>query len=189
MTKAEIYLDMDGVCVDFLGAAMTTQGYNANEYFKRWLDEYPGELFPENLIGKSPIEFFNHPHLRTVEFWSNLVPFTWFEELYSELSRVGHVIFLTAPISAPGCVQGKHQWLINEFGNDFHEFIFTRHKERLAHANAYLVDDMPFNIEPFMSRAGHGLLFPQIWNAHAGIDDPVAHVMERLEKIEAGKKS
>ena len=185
MTKAEIYLDMDGVCVDFLGAAMTTQGYDAKEYFKRWLHDYPGELFPEKLMGKTPVEFFNHPHLSTVEFWSKLVPFNWFEDLYSELSRVGHVIFLTAPVSAPGCVQGKHQWLINQFGNDFHEFIFTRHKERLAHANAYLVDDMPFNIEPFMNRAGHGLLFPQIWNAHAGIDNPVAHIIEKLEKIKA----
>ena len=182
MNDAEIYLDMDGVCVDFLGAAMATQGYDANGYFKRWLGEHPGQLFPEELMGKTPVEFFTHPHLRTAEFWANLIPFSWFEKLYSELDRLGHVIFLTAPISAPGCVQGKHQWLINQFGSDFHEFIFTRHKERLAHANAYLVDDMPFNIDPFVSRNGHGLLFPQIWNAHAGVDDPVAHVIERLEQ-------
>ena len=40
MNDAEIYLDMDGVCVDFLGAAMTTQGYDASGYFKRWLGEH-----------------------------------------------------------------------------------------------------------------------------------------------------
>lgn len=183
MTEPEIYLDMDGVCVDFLGAAMTVQGYDAEAYFKRWLEEHPGSLFPEALIGKTPVEFFTHEHLRTGEFWESLVPFSWFEHLYAELDRLGHVIFLTAPISSPGCVQGKHQWLINQFGNDFHEFIFTRHKDRLAHENAFLVDDMPFNTEPFDARNGHGLLFPQIWNEHAGEQDPVGHVIARLERI------
>jgi len=187
MNNAEIYLDMDGVCVDFLGAALRTQGYDAKDYFQRWLDDHPGELFPEALIGKTPMEFFTHPHMRTADFWANLVPYDWFERLYTELSRQGHVIFLTAPISAPGCVQGKHQWLINQFGSDFNEFIFTRHKERLAHDNAYLIDDMPFNIEPFSARQGHGLLFPQIWNEHVGVEDPVAHVIAGFEKTRASE--
>ena len=30
----EIYLDMDGVCVDFIGAAMKTQGYDADQMLK-----------------------------------------------------------------------------------------------------------------------------------------------------------
>ena len=59
MTNAEIYLDMDGVCVDFLGAAMTAQGYDAKEYFKRWLDEHPGQLFPEEPV--------SYTHLRAHE--------------------------------------------------------------------------------------------------------------------------
>ncbi len=67
------------------------------------------------------------------------------------------------------------------FGADFTDFIFTRHKDRLAHPTAYLIDDMPFNIEPFIARNGVGVLFPQIWNALADIEDPVPHVINTLE--------
>ena len=65
MNNAEIYLDMDGVCVDFLGAALSTQGYDAKDYFQRWLDDHPSELFPEALIGKTRMYFFTHPHMGT----------------------------------------------------------------------------------------------------------------------------
>ena len=182
MTEAEIYLDMDGVCVDFLGAALTANGFASEDCFRQWREKHPGELFPEALLKMNPMEFFTHETLSTKEFWAGLVPFDWFERLYSELDRLGHVIFLTAPISAPGCVHGKHEWLINQFGSEFHEFIFTRHKNRLAHPNAYLVDDMPFNTEPFEARNGVGLLFPQIWNEHHNVQSPVDHIIDRLER-------
>jgi 5'(3')-deoxyribonucleotidase len=178
----EIYLDMDGVCVDFLGAAMSAQGYDAKETLKAWRDQHPGSLFPEALLEKPAMEFFTHDNLRTSEFWSGLIPFEWFDHLYAELERLGHVVFLTAPTGQPGCVAGKHEWLINQFGNDFTDFIFTRHKDRLAHPNAYLVDDMPFNIAPFDARDGNGVLFPQIWNELSHITDPVPHVIETLEQ-------
>ena len=179
-SQPEIYLDMDGVCVDFIGAAMSAQGYDAETLLQRWHKEHPGSLFPEPLSDKSATEFFTHKNLHTSEFWRNLTPYPWFDELYAELSRLGHVVFLTAPTGEPGCVAGKHEWLIHKFGSDFHEFIFTRHKNRLAHPNAYLVDDMPFNIEPFNQRNGVGVLFPQIWNDLHHVDDPLTHVIEGL---------
>jgi hypothetical protein len=40
---------------------------------------------------------------------------------------------------------------------------------------------MPFNIEPFIARNGVGILFPQIWNELAHIEDPVPHVITTLE--------
>ena len=178
---AEIYLDMDGVCVDFIGAAMSAQGFDPKIMLEGWREHHPGALFPESLIDKSPEEFFTHENLQGSDFWAGLTPYPWFEQLFEELDRLGHVIFLTAPTGAPGCVSGKHEWLINRFGSDFHDFIFTRHKNRLAHPNAYLVDDMPFNTEPFSQREGVGLLFPQIWNKHHAVEDPVAHVIESLE--------
>ena len=186
MTKPEIYLDMDGVCVDFIGAAFSAQGYDAEEMLKRWLEEHPGSLYPEAIMDKPAEKFFTHQELHSSDFWANLEPYPWFEKLYEELNRIGHVVFLTAPTGAPGCVSGKHEWLINRFGNDFHDFIFTRHKNRLAHPNAFLVDDMPFNTAPFSERNGHGVLFPQIWNELNHIEDRVAHVIEDLEGRRAG---
>lgn len=179
--KSEIYLDMDGVCVDFIRDAMIAQGYDPAIYLARWHEDYPGSLFPEPLMEKTAFEFFTHEHLQTHEFWSGLAAYDWFDQLFAELERLGHVIFLTAPTGSPGCVSGKHEWLIEKFGSDFHDFIFTRHKERLAHPNAYLIDDMPFNIKSFDLRHGTGVLFPQIWNDLSDIDHRVDHVIQALE--------
>ena len=173
---------MDGVCVDFIGAAMSAQGYDPAEYLPLWERDHSGSLFPESLMKKTPVEFFTHKNLQVKEFWANLVPYPWFDHLFAELSRLGHVVFLTAPTGAPGCVSGKHEWLIERFGSDFHDFIFTRHKNRLAHPDAYLVDDMPFKIEPFNQRNGVGVLFPQIWNELSQVEDRVAHVIQDIER-------
>ncbi len=185
--KPEIYLDMDGVCVDFIGAAMNAQGYDSLELLPKWRQEHPGSLYPEPLFNIPATEFFAHAHLHTRAFWRGLVPYPWFESLYAELGRFGHVVFLTAPTESPECVSGKHDWLINTFGHAFKDFIFTRHKDRLAHANACLVDDMPFNIAPFEQRQGIGLLFPQAWNELAHIDDPDGYVLAQLERAIRGR--
>lgn len=187
MTEIEIYLDMDGVCVDFMAAAIQANGFDPDTTLARWLDEHPGELFPEPLLGKSAMEFFTHEHLHTEQFWRELTPYPWFDRLMEELNRLGHVVFLTAPTNAPGCVAGKHHWLKARFGETFADFIFTRHKDRLAHPNACLVDDMSHNIDPFNRRNGHGVLFPQTWNNFARqdgshLDDPVTHVVESIER-------
>ena len=132
----EIYLDMDGVCVDFMGAAMAAQGYEPESLMAAWRERHAGELFPESLINKQPEAFFTHENLGSSDFWAGLIPYPWFERLYEELNRLGHVVFLTAPTGQPGCVSGKHEWLINQFGQEFHDFIFTRHKSRVARPNA-----------------------------------------------------
>lgn len=184
----EIYLDMDGVCVDFIGAAMTCQGYDSAQLLEKWRTMHPGSLYPDPIMDKSAMEFFTNENIQNAQFWSSLVAYSWFEQLYEELELLGNVVFLTAPTASPGCVSGKLTWLINRFGSDFSNFIFTRHKDRLAHPNAYLIDDMPFNISSFISRGGNGVLFPQIWNELSHIEDPVSHIINKL-KISIAQKN
>ena len=166
-----------------MSAALAAQGYDPAEALARWRAEHPGRLFPDGVIDKAPRDFFTHDSLRQQSFWQGLEPYPWFRTLYEELGRRGHVVFLTQPIpiGAPGCVAGKHAWLIEQFGSDFHDFIFTRHKDRLAHGAAYLVDDMPFNTAAFAKRQGQGLLFPQIWNEHHQVQDPPSHLLAALD--------
>ena len=182
-TRPEIYLDMDGVCVDFIGAAMQAQGYDANALLRRWRLDYPGSLYPEPLFDVTAEDFFTHKHLTRPEFWRDLRPYPWFDSMYQALEHLGHVVFLTAPTSAPGSVSGKLEWLTNTFGHGFKDYIFTRHKDRLAHRNAYLIDDMPFNITSFERRQGTGVLFPQAWNELAHIEDPGEHTLAQLRRI------
>ncbi len=180
--EAEIYLDMDGVCVDFISATIAAHGLDAKETLEKWKQNHPGSIYPEELFGMAANSFFTHEALQEATFWRDLEPYPWFERMFKELSTLGHVVFLTAPTDEPGCVAGKHQWLINTFGPNFTDFIFTRHKSRLAHDNAFLIDDLPRNVSSFEERTGHGVLFPQTWNANAHIDDACGYVVDLISR-------
>jgi hypothetical protein len=57
----------------------------------------------------------------------------------------------------------------------------TAHKDRLAHANAYLIDDFDVNVERFCSRGGNGILFPQLWNSnHAFAEHQLDYVIKEI---------
>ena len=118
----EIYLDMDGVCVDFIGATIDAHGFDACTMLQRWHEEHPGSLYPEALFGMSAQDFFTHQRLGDAEFWRDLTPYPWFETMFEALSKHGHVVFLTAPTAQPGCVAGKLEWLKDSFGSDFTDF-------------------------------------------------------------------
>ena len=183
MADTDIYLDMDGVCVDLISALLASQGYDAGEVLARWRAEHPGSHFPRSLLGKTEEQFFRHKDMYQKSFWQGLEPYPWFETLYAELGKRGHVVFLSAPpADMPDCVSGKQEWLIEQFGSGFNDFIFTSHKYKLAHSKAVLVDDLPFNTKRFERRNGHGLIFPQAWNEHHHVDDPLGHLLEALDR-------
>ena len=72
-------------------------------------------------------------------------------------------------------------WLQARFGVEFGDYILTAHKDRLAHENAYLVDDYDENVDRFSARGGVGVLFPQFWNRNHDVDgDPVAYVLDQI---------
>lgn len=85
-------------------------------------------------------------HLATLgeSFWIDLRPYPWFEELHRRLSEVGHVVFCTSSTRAPACLSGKLHWMQERFGVEFQDYILTAHKDRLAHANAFLIDDFDY---------------------------------------------
>ncbi len=179
----EIYLDVDGVCADFITPGLRAIGHNPEQLLKRWQAEYPGEFYPEELIGMPPAEWFAALDQLGTSFWAELSPFPWFPDLYYELASFGHVIFLTAPTGYPDCLAGKYQWLCNFFGEGFTDCIFTEHKDRLAHNKAILVDDSDNNIERFNQRGGHGVIFPSYWNLGGESDNPMAAVLETVKEI------
>tara|TARA_B100001093_G_scaffold500429_1_gene550882 strand:- start:625 stop:1185 length:561 start_codon:yes stop_codon:yes gene_type:complete len=186
MKKYEIYLDLDGVCIDFLTSAFEIQGYDPEMIFAKWKATQPGELFPTLSIEKNPLEFFTDEALGEEKFWRELKAYKWFSLLYTELSSFGNVMFLSAPSGAPGCLSGKHHWLTDYFGANFSEYIFTKHKDRLAHERAILIDDMPFNVSAFKARGGRAFLFPRIWNKLHSICEPTGYVLSNVERVLKG---
>jgi 5'(3')-deoxyribonucleotidase len=116
-------------------------------------------------------------------FWIKIEPFPWFENLYEDLTRRGHVVFCTSATLAPASVAGKLRWLQNRFGTRFKDYVFTTRKERLAHSAAYLIDDFDSNVDRFRDRGGNGILFPQVWNSNHMVEiDPLEYVLERVSR-------
>jgi hypothetical protein len=181
-TELEIYLDMDGVCVDFVTAAIEAHGFDAHTILEKWDKEYAGEFVPHKVLGLEADTFWDHLASLGEPFWIDLRPYAWFEELLAALKTYGHVVFLSAPAWAPCCVSGKLTWLQSRFGHPFQDYIFTPHKGRLAHSRAVLVDDYDPYIDAFTQRGGTGVLFPQIWNTRAHVTNRLESVLEEVRR-------
>ncbi|MCB1645268.1 MAG: hypothetical protein KDI36_07430 [Pseudomonadales bacterium] len=183
MMKWEIYLDVDGVCADFIGPALTAVGLDSALIQQQWAEQYPGNFYPDELLGMSAAELFRRIDALGAGFCATLPACNWFPSLYHELSTLGHVVFLTAPTGYPDCLAGKYQWLCRFFGEGFRDCVFTEHKERLAHPDAILIDDSDNNIRNFIQRGGYGVSFPQYWNQRGSSADPLQDVLEDVRQI------
>lgn len=182
MRDLEIYLDMDGVCTDFISAALAAHDYDPEPTLERWARDHPGEFFPYAVMDIEMEQFWAPLADLGEQFWAGLRAYDWFDHLFEQLTELGHVVFLTspAPTIASSCVAGKVRWLQDRYGAEFQDFIFTAHKDRLAHENAVLIDDYDLNVARFKERGGHGIVFPQFWNEGADVDDSVSYVLSEV---------
>jgi hypothetical protein len=112
-----IYLDMDGVCADFLSSAARLHGHDPREFVQRWPK---GKFFP----AKEELPVSRHADPRDRDplmgpinrlggerFWTEMEPTPWFKELYRGLNRIGRVEILTAPSEDPFSRTGKIIWI------------------------------------------------------------------------------
>lgn len=178
-----IYLDIDGVCTNFIEACIKANGFNSDEVLKLWKNEYRGEFRAFKVLGISNKVFWKNIETTGEEFWSNMEPYPWFLDLYKKLNEIGKVHFLSSPSMAPNSLSGKLKWLQKYFGRDFRDYIITPNKELLAHKNAYLIDDYPRNVEKFKESGGNGILFPQYWNTKEIINDKIEYVLSIIKNI------
>lgn len=178
-----IYLDIDGVCTNFIEACIIANGFNSKEVLELWKNEYRGEFRAFKVLGISNKDFWKNIEKKGEEFWSQMEPYPWFLELYEKLNTVGKVHFLSSPSMAPNSLSGKLKWLQKYFGRDFRDYIITPNKELLAHKNAYLIDDYPKNVEKFKVHGGNAILFPQYWNTKEIIDNKIEHVISLIKNI------
>ena len=150
----------------------------------RWSEDHRGEFYPYKVMDIEMDTFWDRLAHEGESFWIGLQALPWFEDLYDSLSERGHVVFCTSSTRAPACVAGKLKWLQDRFGNDFQDYIFTAHKDRLAHSGACLIDDFDLNVERFSARGGNGILFPQFWNANHLVEtDRLEYVLDRIERM------
>lgn len=171
-----IYLDVDGVVADFVGATAKLFDFDP-AVVDRW-DYYPA-------IGHTEQTFWDRIKSAGVDFWRSIEPYEWANELLAKLNEVGPVTLLTAPPPRTDIrgqmIAGRVDWIHARFGDRFENYFVGRPKERLAAPDAVLVDDSDANFVDFCRAGGHGILFPQPWNANRhATNDRIKHVLEYL---------
>lgn len=168
---------MDGVCCDFASAAMSLWGKTAN-------DLPVGERNIPKALGIEPKVFWDTIHGQGFRFWSGLKEYPWFQELYSELGKMGEIEFLTSPPvdESEHAIKGKMIWLRKRLGNDFNSVTFTQNKHRFASYNKLLVDDYIRNAVSFVTHGGMSQLFKMRWNSPAKFE-PQERLYDCLEGV------
>jgi 5'-nucleotidase len=154
-----IYLDMDGVLVDFDSAFKQLFGMSPKEGFSKIGDEKVYQKMND-----------------TSHFWKHM---NWKEggKLLWEFFKDKDVKILTSPAkTVEECQQDKIDWCKSHLGDNV-EVIFSHSKGDYANENSILIDDMKDNIDSFNSNNGHGIL-------HKSAQDSI----EQYQKI-VGKKA
>lgn len=132
-----VYLDMDGVLCDFVKSYQK----NFNKH-------------PHSIPKKESAQLINS----VPNWYAKLSWMSGGKDLFTFVNKNFYTIkILTTPFdSVKTCKQDKIDWIKREIGNL--EVIFSSHKEDYANSKSILIDDMDYNVEPFVGKGGVGIL-------------------------------
>lgn len=174
-----IFLDMDGVLVDWDAAVYALYGQKppARSVRRPW--------DTEKVIGTTSADMWARINANGPDWWEFLDPYPWFAELHDELKAMGpELVILTAPCDGGNSSAGKVRWLNRHLGRGTYRLVMTKHKDLLAAPGRVLVDDGDHNADAFDAAGGHTVLLPQPWNRAPEIDEAsiVPYVCARVRQ-------
>jgi len=180
----KVFLDMDGVLTDFLGAAARFLNLpcdiNDMTHWNAVLDYYYGT--PE-------------------QFWQDLPEHFWSDYIgwMPDGIRIWNVVKEYNPIilTCPGLFsggQGKINWLRTQLPEIYNagNYLIGPTKSVVSRKNCVLIDDSDANIEEWKSEGGYGILVPRLWNmasyfANVDIPDYIHRSLRYLEFLDVRK--
>lgn len=183
--KFDILLDMDGVLSDFASAAIEKFGQDPTDR-NIWRAVQTDWHAFDKMWGKENWE----SAITGAEFWANLKPFDWTQDLYQKLAQVAsedpgtNLYFFSSYASWPDGVEGKVKWLRRMFGND--SAIFTSGhtlKHVCARPNAFLVDDKISTVDAFVAHGGHAYAWPSQYSFWDGSEYSHVHIQKVCSAI------
>ena len=162
----EVFLDLDGVLVDFVGGACKLHNV-VNPYLK---PENHGKYDMDKLINLKANQFWESMNYN---FWANL---DWLPDgqmlIKTILKYVSEeqVTILTSPISQPGCVDGKIHWIKTHLPMWKRSFFIGPPKHKISGPGKLLIDDHDVNIDKWLCHkngkptGGHAIQVPRVMN-------------------------
>ena len=146
-----IYLDMDGVVVNFVDPALKLLGLTRKDFD---YGNYNGFGLTKNNQKKNRNLLWENIRNLGEKFWENLPELLDFKYVYKELSTFAPTYICTASGLTPSACSGKLKWLQNRLGKNFNNYIMINDKYLLANKNSILIDDSIKNIELFREKGG-----------------------------------
>lgn len=174
MKSPRIFLDMDGVLVDFVNHACKFHGSTITE------QEWPeGEWDIAKVLGIGSSSFWKK--LNCQEFWNDMPIYSHTEQLIEACKATGYpVTILSSPAFGPSA-SCKYEFARHKLKLPI---ILANDKTPLAHGPyTLLIDDHDKNIEAWHEAGGFSHLFPRKWNAaHKHHDNALKITLELLER-------
>lgn len=165
--KPVIYVDLDGVLVDFVSGLAQVMCMSRTEMDQKivrgcW-DLHKGLGISEELMWKM-IDKMEGAY----SFWVNLKKTPDANDILDACEKVvgaENVCIMTSPPRNPNAVAAKAEWIANHLPDYKRRFAVTPAKHLFAHPGAILVDDSDANINKFVTRGGYAVLVPRLWNS------------------------
>jgi len=162
--KRSVFIDLDGVMVDWYGGAANLIG-DPNIFRDIYLTDPDARSKAVNLIQQHDV----WPKINSEgpEWWANLNPLPWAEELWLTMKKMGKVCVCTSSgnlkkyaSTASASSAGKCLWMSKHLPQeDRNHFAICPRKHLLAHPDAVLIDDFKRNTREFSAAGGFGLLW------------------------------
>lgn len=181
--KPEIFLDMDGVIVDYVVNLSKLFNVPLDVMYSRW----PAGVYSVHAaLGVTDENTWKIIDGEPDEIWSTMPQYQWSRKLFDYCKAAGDTYILSAPRDCPGCFSGKAKWIYEFAGTDFDKIHLTKFKWHCARYDRILIDDKEQNIAEWEEHGGHGILFPNHGNKlHRFKTDPLSHVIPELDRLTA----
>ena len=174
-----LYLDLDGVLVDFVGGVCKVFGISKEELYRRWE--------PNNWKIHEGLEMTESDLWQTIDtvphFWEQL---EWTEDGKQILHLCeryldpddDELVLMTSPSRDPKSAAGKIEWIYQHAPKYRRKFAITPVKTGFASLQSVLVDDSDRNIREFMLALGWTVLIPRRWNSNYNIRNSTLKFLE-----------
>lgn len=186
-----VFLDMDGVLVNFVGGLHKSLGVPYS------YEDYPYEKGEWNMLTDIKINSFTGIPATfeqcndccTTNFWKHL---EWMPDGMYIIHKIlckfhrNQIYLLTTPMPNLESASGKMMWVSDNLPLHLKHTIITQApKHLLARPDTLLIDDKDQNIDEFREAGGQGILVPRPWNRDYGMARHTVEVIkECLENLE-----
>lgn len=170
-----IYVDLDGVCSDFVSHALASHG-REEVAIKHWnIEEH---------LGLTTKQFQKPINKGGASWWRSMPELPHWKKIWTLANNLfDEAYFLSSPAMYSHAEAGKKQWLSDRLGDNFDKHIFTNYKHNCAREDKVLVDDSEKNCEAFEEHGGTSILFPAAWNRLGEMKNPIPYLERQLEDV------